>query len=122
MPHFLCKLKPPRPTFLADMSADEALVMRAASRILDAAGRDRRGDRDGAGRRSGRRLRRRDHRGALAQRRSRRCWRPIPAILSKRGFSYENLSHAGDRGAAEPAARADHFRNTLMKKGASRRE
>ena len=28
MSHFLCKLSPPRPTFLADMSADEALVMR----------------------------------------------------------------------------------------------
>jgi uncharacterized protein len=29
MPHFLCKLKPPRPTFITDMSADEALLMRA---------------------------------------------------------------------------------------------
>ena len=28
MSHFLCKLVPPRPTFLADMSSDEALVMR----------------------------------------------------------------------------------------------
>ena len=28
MSHFLCKLKPPRPTFLSDMSADEGLVMR----------------------------------------------------------------------------------------------
>ncbi len=28
MSHFLCKLTPPRPTFLSDMSADEALVMR----------------------------------------------------------------------------------------------
>jgi uncharacterized protein YciI len=28
MPHFLCKLVPPRPTFLADMSAEEALTMR----------------------------------------------------------------------------------------------
>jgi uncharacterized protein len=28
MSHFLCKLKPPRPTFLADMSSEEALVMR----------------------------------------------------------------------------------------------
>lgn len=28
MSHFLCKLKPPRPTFLSDMSEDEALTMR----------------------------------------------------------------------------------------------
>jgi hypothetical protein len=28
MPHFLCKLKPPRPTFITDMTPDEALVMR----------------------------------------------------------------------------------------------
>ena len=28
MSHFLCRLNPPRPTFLADMTADEALVMR----------------------------------------------------------------------------------------------
>jgi uncharacterized protein len=28
MSHFLCKLIPPRPTFLADMSSAEALVMR----------------------------------------------------------------------------------------------
>jgi uncharacterized protein len=29
MPHYLCKLKPPRATFIADMSADELLLMRA---------------------------------------------------------------------------------------------
>jgi uncharacterized protein YciI len=28
MPHFLCKLKPPRPTFISDMTPEEALVMR----------------------------------------------------------------------------------------------
>jgi uncharacterized protein YciI len=28
MPHFLCKLMPPRPTFITDMSPEEALVMR----------------------------------------------------------------------------------------------
>jgi len=28
MPHYLCKLKPPRPTFLAEMTSEEALVMR----------------------------------------------------------------------------------------------
>ena len=28
MPHFLCKLKPPRPTFLTDMTPEEATVMR----------------------------------------------------------------------------------------------
>ena len=28
MPHFLCKLKPPRPTFLTDMTAEEAVIMR----------------------------------------------------------------------------------------------
>ena len=28
MPHYLCKLKPPRPTFLTDMTSDEALVIR----------------------------------------------------------------------------------------------
>ena len=28
MPHFLCKLIPPRPTFIADMTPDELLVMR----------------------------------------------------------------------------------------------
>ena len=28
MSHFLCRLRPPRPTFLADMSSDEALTMR----------------------------------------------------------------------------------------------
>jgi len=28
MSHFLCRLNPPRPTFLADMTGDEALVMR----------------------------------------------------------------------------------------------
>jgi uncharacterized protein YciI len=29
MPHYLCKLKPPRTTFMADMTSDEALLMRA---------------------------------------------------------------------------------------------
>src|SRR5271166_3857667 len=29
MPHYLCKLRPPRTTFIADMTSDEALVMRA---------------------------------------------------------------------------------------------
>ncbi len=28
MPHYLCKLRPPRPTFLTDMTPEEALVMR----------------------------------------------------------------------------------------------
>jgi hypothetical protein len=28
MPHFLCKLTPPRPTFLADMTPEEAQLMR----------------------------------------------------------------------------------------------
>jgi YCII-related domain-containing protein len=28
MPHYLCKLKPPRPAFLTDMTPEEALVMR----------------------------------------------------------------------------------------------
>jgi YCII-related domain len=28
MPHYLCKLKPPRPTFLTDMTPEEAIVMR----------------------------------------------------------------------------------------------
>jgi uncharacterized protein len=29
MPHYFCKLRPPRTTFIADMTSDEALVMRA---------------------------------------------------------------------------------------------
>ena len=29
MPHYLCKLKPPRATFMADMTSDEELLMRA---------------------------------------------------------------------------------------------
>ena len=29
MPHYLCKLKPPRPTFLADITPEEAMVMRS---------------------------------------------------------------------------------------------
>ena len=29
MPHYLCKLRPPRPTFIDDMTPDEALLMRA---------------------------------------------------------------------------------------------
>ena len=29
MPHYLCKLRPPRPTFMTDMTPDEALLMRA---------------------------------------------------------------------------------------------
>jgi hypothetical protein len=29
MPHYLCKLAPPRPTFLNDMTPDEGLLMRA---------------------------------------------------------------------------------------------
>jgi uncharacterized protein YciI len=29
MPHYLCKLRPPRATFIADMTPDEALLMRA---------------------------------------------------------------------------------------------
>ncbi len=29
MPHYLCKLKPPRTTFMADMTSDEGLLMRA---------------------------------------------------------------------------------------------
>jgi len=28
MSHFFCKLKPPRPTFLSDMTSEEAVVMR----------------------------------------------------------------------------------------------
>jgi hypothetical protein len=28
MSHFLCKLRPPRPTFVSDMTPDEALIMR----------------------------------------------------------------------------------------------
>ena len=28
MPHFFCKLNPPRPTFIADMTEREALIMR----------------------------------------------------------------------------------------------
>ena len=118
MSHFLCKLKPPRPTFLSDMSSDETLVMRrhreywtprveigvviAMGPVAD----------------PGRRLRSRDHRGAVAS-----CARgdagvrpcdPVEARLFLR-----NLCHACDRGAAEPAARPDRFRNTLTKKGAS---
>ena len=40
-----------------------------------------------------------------------------PAILSTRGFAYENLPDADDRGAAEHAARPDHFRNSLNREG-----
>ena len=29
MPHYLCMLRPPRATFIAEMTADEALLMRA---------------------------------------------------------------------------------------------
>jgi uncharacterized protein YciI len=29
MPHYLCKLRPPRPTFISDMTAEEAQLMRA---------------------------------------------------------------------------------------------
>ena len=29
MPHYFCKLKPPRTTFIADMTPDELLLMRA---------------------------------------------------------------------------------------------
>jgi uncharacterized protein YciI len=29
MQHFFCKLKPPRPTFIADMTSEEARLMRA---------------------------------------------------------------------------------------------
>jgi hypothetical protein len=29
MPHYLCKLRPPRPTFINDMTVDETLLMRA---------------------------------------------------------------------------------------------
>ena len=29
MPHYLCKLRPPRPTFMDDMTSDEAVLMRA---------------------------------------------------------------------------------------------
>ncbi|HEY5203158.1 MAG TPA: YciI family protein [Roseiarcus sp.] len=29
MPHYFCKLKPPRPTFISDMTPDEAQLMRA---------------------------------------------------------------------------------------------
>ncbi|HLX99752.1 MAG TPA: YciI family protein [Roseiarcus sp.] len=29
MPHYLCKLKPPRTTFISDMTSDEARLMRA---------------------------------------------------------------------------------------------
>ena len=29
MPHYLCQLRPPRPTFLADMTPEETLVMRS---------------------------------------------------------------------------------------------
>jgi uncharacterized protein len=28
MPHYFCKLRPPRPTFLTDMTPEEALLMR----------------------------------------------------------------------------------------------
>jgi uncharacterized protein YciI len=29
MPHYLCKLRPPRPTFISDMTSEEAQLMRA---------------------------------------------------------------------------------------------
>ncbi len=29
MPHYFCKLRPPRPTFISDMTSDEAQLMRA---------------------------------------------------------------------------------------------
>ena len=29
MPHYFCKLRPPRPTFISDMTSEEAQIMRA---------------------------------------------------------------------------------------------
>src|ERR1700732_586577 len=29
MPHYFCRLRPPRPTFISDMTSDEAHLMRA---------------------------------------------------------------------------------------------
>ena len=43
-----------------------------------------------------------------------------PAIAVRRGFAYENLPHADDRGAAEHAARADHLRHSLNNRRAPR--
>ena len=88
MSHFLCRLNPPRKTFLADMSEDEALVMRrhreywtprveigvviAMGPVDDPAGA---------------------YGVAIIEARSRMALDAMlasdPAILSKRGFSYD---------------------------------
>jgi uncharacterized protein YciI len=90
MPHYLCKLKPPRPTFLADMTPEEVLVMRghreywmprveigaviAMGPVADPAG--------GYG-------------VAIIEASSLAALEAMqasdPAIASKRGFAYENL-------------------------------
>ena len=90
MPHYLCKLKPPRPSFLTDMTPEEVLVMRghreywmprveigvviAMGPVADPAG--------GYG-------------VAIIEAASLTALKAIqasdPAIMSGRGFAYENL-------------------------------
>ena len=121
MSHFLCKLKPPRPTFLSDMSADEALVMRrhreywtprveigvviAMGPVADPAGA------------YGVAIIEAPSQAALEAMLASRPGDPVEARLLLR-----NLSHARDRGAAEPAARPDQFRNTLTRRAPLRRD
>src|SRR5208282_4862205 len=90
MPHYLCKLKPPRPTFLTDMTPEEALVMRGHSEywmtrveigaviamgpVADPAGA---------------------YGVAIIEAPSLTALEPMqasdPALLAERGFAYENL-------------------------------
>ena len=90
MPHYLCKLRPPRPTFLTDMTPEEALVMRshreywmprvetgaviAMGPVVDPAGG------------YGVAIVEAPSFDALAAMQA-----PDPAIASKRGFLYENF-------------------------------
>ncbi len=89
MLYFLCRLTPPRKTFLADMAADERELMGAHQAYWRPFVEAGSGDRDRRRRRPRRRLGRRDSRGEFARVRCEALQAGDPVIAANRGFRYE---------------------------------
>ena len=121
MPHYFCKLKPPRPSFVTDMTSEEARLMRAhreywtpsvETGVVVAMGPVA----DPAG----------GYGVAIVEAASQAALEAMqasdPVIVAGSRLFLRKLSDANDRGAPEHAAGADHLRHSLAKKGASRRD
>ena len=122
MPHYFCKLRPPRTTFISDMTPDEAQLMRAhreywtprvETGVVIAMGPVA----DPAG----------GYGVAIIEAASEAALEAMqeadPVIAARTRLRLRKPPHAGDRGAPQPAARAHHFRISLtIEKGASRRD